>query len=327
MQVEGNDMKRLYAQLLGFGTFLSCFVSTTNAADMLSLDDALRATYTACVDIDDRLHDLKVLACVNTAVTSVGTAAGVGASVTGFVKAATDNKIAQLEEQLKQYIIENNGLNISPENTDLNTFIASFEKHLKQSANKTDGKQAETISGLQEKSKKLGNWRTGLLATNTATNIAGVAISASTINKDDFQGQIDACISATKALSSAIMQARMNGEDVTEAEGIYKACTEYEYVDISPIIKRGTGALISSSVGAATGLAGTVVSGAANSNKVRNDNTDAGKQKEKDLNIAANVLSVGATAASISATVFNATQIAAIKNVAGVSEKCTGVLK
>ena len=50
-------------------------------------------------------------------------------------------------------------------------------------------------------------------------------------------------------------------------------------------------------------------------------------KKEKDLNIAANVLSVGATAASISATVFNATQIAAIKKVAGVSEKCTGVLK
>ena len=320
-------MKRLYAQLLVFGTFLSCFVSTTNAADMLSLDDALRATYTACVDIDDRLHDLKVLAGVNTAVTSVGTAAGIGATVTGVVKSSTDRKIAQLERELQKYIIDNGGLPSILGDKDLDGFMTDFEKHLKESANKQDKKQPKTITELQEQSKKLGNWRTGLLATNTATNIAGVAISASTINKDDFQGQIDACISATKALSSAIMQARMNGEDVTEAEGIYKACTEYEYVDISPIIKRGTGALIPSSVGAATGLAGTVVSGAANSNKVRNDNTDAGKQKEKDLNTAANVLSVGATAASVSATVFNATQIAAIKKVATVSEKCTGVLK
>ena len=183
------------------------------------------------------------------------------------------------------------------------------------------------IEKLTKQSKNLGNWRTGLLATNTATNIAGVAISASTIKKDDYQGQIDACISATKALNAAIMQARMNGENVAEAENIYNACTEYEYVDITPIIKRGTGALISSGIGAATGLAGTVVSGVANSDKTRNDNSDAGKKKEKNLNTAANVLSVGATAASVSATVFNATQIAAIKKVAAVSEKCTGVLK
>ena len=35
----------------------------------------------------------------------------------------------------------------------------------------------------------------------------------------------------------------------------------------------------------------------------------------------------GDTAASATATVFNATQIAAIKKVAKVSESCTGVLK
>ena len=61
--------------------------------------------------------------------------------------------------------------------------------------------------------------------------------------------------------------------------------------------------------------------------KTRNDNSDSGKQKEKNLNTASNVLSVGATAASVTATVFNATQIAAIKKVAKVSEACTGVLK
>ena len=312
---------------LVFGAFLLCINSVANAAEVLTLDDALRATYTACVDIDDNLHDLKVLAGVNTAVTSVGTAAGIGATVTGFVKSSTDSKIAQLEQELQQYIIDNNGLPSILGDEDLDKFMIDFEKHLKESANKQDKKQPKTITELQEQSKKLGNWRTGLLATNAATNVAGVAISASTIKKDDFQGQIDACISATKALNTAIMQARINGENVTEAEDVYKACAEYEYVDISPIIKRGTGALISSSIGAATGLAGTVVSGVANTDKTRNDNSKDGVKKEKDLNTAANVLSVGATAASVSATVFNATQIAAIKKVATVSEKCTGVLK
>jgi hypothetical protein len=202
----------------------------------------------------------------------------------------------------------------------------SFDEYLNNYSQVTK-ENVNDLKTLKDQSKKLGNWRTGLLATNAATNIAGVAISASTIKKDDYQGQIDACISATKTLNTAIMQARMNGENVAEAENIYKACTEYEYVDITPIIKRGTGALISSGIGAATGLAGTVISGVANSDKTRNDNSDAGKKKEKDLNTASNVMAIGATAASATATVFNATQIAAIKKVAAVSESCTGVLK
>ena len=85
--------------------------------------------------------------------------------------------------------------------------------------------------------------------------------------------------------------------------------------------------MISSTVGAATGLAGTVTSAMANTDKTRKDNTESGKQKEKNLNTAANVLAGATTAASATATVFNATQISAIKKVAAVAEKCTGVLK
>lgn len=317
-------MRLFKPYLVVFSVFLPPYIGAAYA-DILSLDDALRATYTACVDIDDNLHDLKVLAGINTAVTAVGTAAGIGATTVGFIKANKDKLIEKLElERLKK--IEDSGVNSGIKNPAKNDVLANVEQfHL---ANASDISEIETdIEELTEQSKNLGNWRTGLLATNTATNIASVAISASTIKKDDYQGQIDACISATKTLNTAIMQARMNGENVAEAENIYNACIEYEYVDITPIIKRGTGALISSGIGAATGLAGTVISGVANSDKTRNDNSDAGKKKEKDLNTAANVLSVGATAASVSATVFNATQIAAIKKVASVSEKCTGVLK
>ena len=173
----------------------------------------------------------------------------------------------------------------------------------------------------------MGNWRTGLLAANTATNIAGAAIAGTNKVDQDLNNQIQNCISSVKNLRNAIMQARINGENVSEAETIANACGEYEYVDISKINKRGTGAMISSTIGAATGLAGTVTSGIANNDNTRNNNTINGKQREKTLNTAANALSIGATAASVTATVFNATQIAAIKKVAAVSEKCTGVLK
>ena len=54
------------------------------SANVLPLNDALRATYTACVGIDDELSDLKTMAGINTAITSVGMATGVGATVTAF---------------------------------------------------------------------------------------------------------------------------------------------------------------------------------------------------------------------------------------------------
>ena len=104
-------------------------------------------------------------------------------------------------------------------------------------------------------------------------------------------------------------------------------CREYEFVDISPITKRGKGAMVASTTGAVVGGVGTITSAVANSDKIRDDNSEAGKKKEKDLNTASNVLSVGATAASATATVFNALQINAIKKVATVASECTGVLK
>ena len=71
-------------------------------ADILPLYDALRATYTACVGIDDELAGLKTMAGINTAVTGVGTATGVGATVTGLVKSSKDKQVAELEIKLEK---------------------------------------------------------------------------------------------------------------------------------------------------------------------------------------------------------------------------------
>ena len=313
-----------FLRFIVFGAFLFSLTHATYADD---LDNALRATYTACVGIDDNLHELKVLAGINTAVTSVGTAAGVGAAATGFVKAAKDKEIDKLEALLqKMQEISAQYQGETPTAEQKKNFFAEFNNAYSTAIQDLTTAQ-DHIDELTKKSKTLGNWRTGLLAGNTATNIAGAAIAGTNRVDSDLQSQIEKCKSSVVNLRGAIMQAHINGSDVSEAETIASACGEYDYVDISKINKRGTGAMVASSVGAATGLAGTVTSGVANSNNVRDNNTPEGKQHEKNLNTAANILSVGATASSLTATVFNATQISAIKQVATVAEKCTGVLK
>ena len=244
-----------------------------------------------------------------------------------MVKASKDNKIEELEIKLEKLReIESKNQEQESGDFDPEAFAAEFESEYSSIAQQLKDYQSE-IDKLTQQSKNLGNWRTGLLAGSTATNIAGAAIAGTNKVSVGLKEQIDTCIKAVDDLQQSMMQARLNGEDITEAQSIVDACGEYKYVDVSKIDNRAKGAMISSVVGATTGLAGTITSATANTDKTRNDNTDAGKQKEKNLNTAANVLSGVTTAASATATVFNATQISAIKKVAEVAEKCTGVLK
>lgn len=296
------------------------------SANILPLDDALRATYTACVGIDDELADLKKMAGINTAITSVGTATGVGAAITGFVKADKDKQIEKLEMVRLQKISESN-INSGTNNGNMSDNLAALDTYYQNHKNDSYKDIDSEIEKLTKQSKNLGNWRTGLMAGATATNVAGAIIAGTNRVDGDLKTQIDNCISNVKTLQNSIMQARLSGTDISEAQTIASACGEFEYVDVSKINDRAKGAMISSTVGATAGLAGTVTSAMANTDKTRNDNTESGKQKEKNLNTAANVLAIGTTAASATATVFNATQISAIKKVAAVAEKCTGVLK
>ena len=294
------------------------------SANVLPLDDALRATYAACVGIDDELSDLKTMAGINTAITSVGTATGVGATVTGLVKASKDKQIEIKLEKLREIEQKNPGLQSTDAEWD--NFESGLTIELANAKIEVEKYQAE-IEKLNKQSKKLGNWRTGLMTGATATNVAGAIIAGTNKVDGDLKTQINNCISSVKTLQNSIMQARMDGTDVSEAETIASACGEYEYVDVSKINNRAKGAMISSTVGAATGLAGTITSATANSNKIRDAQGDVAQQKEKNLNTASNVLAGATTVASATATVFNATEISAIKKVAAVAEKCTGVLK
>ena len=304
---------------------LLCIGALPAYANSLSLDDALRATYSACVGIDEELNDLKTMAGINTAVTAVGTAAGAGATVVGVVKASTDQKVEELEKLLAE--LEEQAKSMDPmTEEEINTFLSEFNNAYISEVKDKKSIESE-IDQLNQKSKKLGNWRTGLMAGSTATNVAGAVIAGTNQVKGDLLAQIDACKASVKDLRNAMMQARMNGEDISEAQSIADACGEFEYADLSKINTRGKGAAISAGIGAVTGLAGTVTSVAANTDATRGDNSEAGKKKEKGLNTASNILAGTTTAASATATVFNATQIKAIKQVVEIASKCTGVLK
>ena len=289
-------------------------------AEVLSLDDALRATYIACVGIDDNLADLKKMAGINTAVTGVGTGLGAGATAVGIVKA---NKDAQAKSIADRVDYTKKFYNVVDESA-----LQEMDKQFKALL----ANEKSEFETLRKQSKTLGHWRTGLIAGNTATNVVGAIIAGKNKVDADLETQINDCKSAVKKLQDSIVQARINGEDVTEANEIADACREYNYVDISPINKRAKGAMISSIIGATTGVAGTVTSAVANTEAIREDSKGMEKtaeswDKEKKVNTTANVLAGASTVASATATVFNATQISAIKKVANVASKCTGVLK
>ena len=276
------------------------------------LDAAIENVRTTCGGIGAELSDMKKMAGITTAVTGVGTVAGGVALGTGLAKANVDKEI-EAKEKLPLLTIESEQVF----RNELSTYAKSINK------------TANTEIGLAEqKSKTLGNVRTGALATATATNIAGAIMSGTNRVKGDLKQQIDECLASVKTLSNVRMQARISktatDADLARAENIIRACDAWTTVDISSINNRSTGATVSSGIGAGLGLAGTITSASANSDGIR-DGDD--KQREENLNTAANVLAGGTTVASLSATIFNATQISAIKRAATVADECEGALR
>lgn len=271
---------------------VAALACTCANAEVLNLDAALRETYTNCVGIDDALHDIKVLAGINTAVTGVGTVAGGGALIAGIKRHNILNKLRDIEDDPK---------NDMPTYNDINITV-----------------RPDFVPNLKSKKQKLGNWRTGLLAVNTATNVAGTVIAAKNAHNDDLDAQIKSCADSVDELKQSIIQSKLNGENVNEANAIYDACVEYKYIDLSVLKKRAKGAEISSALGGATGAVGIITSAVANKSS---------GEKERKLDTASNILAGGATVLTGGATVFNAMQISAVKRVADVAQRCESLLK
>lgn len=295
---------------------MSLMVGVAHAnADLTAAIENVRTT---CGNISNELADMKKMAGITTAVTGVGTVASGIALGTGIAKANVDleAEIARLKAERGDVPVEH--LEIAD--------MALFKQQVTEFI-KSYPKAQEELSAAEKKSKQLGNIRTGTLASATATNIAGAIMSSTNQIKGNLKQQIDECLLSVKTLSNIYMQARISktatDTDLARAENIIRACDAWTTVDVSSINNRSKGATVSSGVGAGLGLAGTITSASANSKDVRDGDSD----KEKNLNTAANVLAGGTTVASATATIFNATQISAIKRAATVADECEGALK
>ncbi len=302
---------------------LSLWLGAAHANTELSA--AIENVRATCGNISAELNDLKKMAGITTTVTGVGTVAGGVALGTGLAKANVDKEIADLKQQLAEQDLTRDMEPVTISAPNLKELLNKYQASIQTPST---SELQEKKSAAEEKSHKLGNIRTGALATATATNIAGAIMSGNNRVQGDLKQQIDECLLSVKTLSNVRMQARIDGStndaELARAENIIRACDAWSAVDITPINNRSTGATVSAGIGAGLGLAGTITSASANSKDIRGGDDE---QREKNLNTAANVLAGGTTVASAAATIFNATQINAIKRAAMVADECAGALK
>lgn len=324
-QGKGDVMIKCKCRLFCLGVVLVCGLDAPGVLYADSLDDlrfALNNAKISCSGISDKLTDLKRMAGINTAVTGVGTVTGGVAFGAGIAKAKLDKKI-NLELQSAINTNRSNAQNASNDGA----YVPNLG--VPRNGGGMDLTTKTNDQDMLQKSQKLGDIRTGGIAVAGATNVVGSVIASKNISMDDLEDAIAGCTLAIKNLESAQMQVRTDGGDVDailsqRATDAISKCKQLKTVDLSSVIKKAKGAMLGSVIGAASGAVGTVVSVLANSSKVRNDNSNTGIEKEKNLNTASNVLAGTTTVASATSTVFNATQINAIKKISVLAEECEG---
>jgi len=302
-----------------FGSIMIASAHADNAGLNIMLGEARRN----CSGISKKINDMKTMAGINTAVTGVGALAGGGAIGTGLVKAAKDREIGNLQELLKHVDrLERENPNLTPTAEETARFNEAFKAY-----GENVGQVESDIDKLKRESKTLGNWRTGLLAGNTAANVAGAVIAGGNTADGDLTSAISACKKSVANLEKARVQAGFdsstNPQALLAAQRIITACGRYNGEDLQSIDGRAKGAMFASIGGAVIGGVGTAASAGANSDQTRSGDKDA----EKNLNTAANVMAVGATASSAVATIFNGAQIAAINKAAATAKNCEEALR
>ena len=314
-------MIKHYTILPILGLVFGAGLSNMAIGDTLPLNTALSQARAACSGISADMSDLKKMAGINTAVTGVGTVAGGVALGTGIAKANTDSDIETYEKLLEELRSKDQ----SGETAEMIDENAADEALANMPQTQEDFEKL--IADYTQKSKTLGNIRTGTLAGAAVTDTVGTIIASQNRVDENLQQRIDNCIRATdnlkNARSAAIAENTATTQELDKADKITKACADWKNVDLTSIDKRAKGATISGGTGAALAVAGTITSASANSDKVRDGDND----KEKSLNTASNVLAGGTTVASAVATIFNATQISAIKKAVNAADKCEEALR
>lgn len=307
------------------------FVVADESATLQDLYEAYQTVQQFCDGISDRISKISGVAKANTAVTAVGTVASGGALAVGIVKSQTDKRV----EELQKKICDRGGCD--PDKvaamSDQEFVDYVFKPFYQQmSADRELQQLQQERDALDEKSKKLGHWRTGLMAGGVGTSIAAAIIAGLNRNQSDLVQQITACNTAVEKLRMARATAINNGIDpienpmLTEFNNTIQMCGAIDTTDVEKIEKRMTVVMGTSIGGAVIGAIGTGTSIAANTDAVRNDDTESGKQKEKTLNTTANVSAGLATATGAVGTGFNISLITLTQKMLKAAEQCEDTL-
>lgn len=289
-------------------------------------EQIFEATRITCSGISDEIAKVSNISKANTAVTAVGTIAAGGALVAGIKKSQEEEEIdALIAEMCAAGGCTAEGVKAMSNEEFFNVVLEPMAR----------------IAELQEKidkSKKLGNWRTGLMAGTIGTNLASAIMSGLNIDQSDLMQHVSACNEMIKSIPDMETELRKAGVNPNEhvvakkLSSVRTWCNQIDVKDIEKIEKRMKGVMGTSVAGTAIGVVGVGTSAAANSdkymdvsNKVRL--SDAEKQKEKALNTTANVMAGANIATGAVETGLNISLITLTKKLMESAGRCEDILK
>ena len=276
-----------------FVAWAFCVPMFSVCADELS--DAMslyQSAQTICVGVSDDISKISGVAKVNTAGNAVGAVSAGGALVVGIKKASVDEELAKLEAEAKSIL----GVMCKDNNCEAEVIEKMSDKDFIERVREPLVKLSEVGVKMEQTSKKLGNWRTGLMAGSAATNIASAIVAGINKNQSDLIQRIQACNMAVAQLApykSRLINSGVNPLEnpiVNKIDNVATWCKPIDVTEIEKIEKRMAVSMGTSIGGAVVGVAGVATSAMANSDKVRDDDTESGMKKEKNLNAASNVL-------------------------------------
>lgn len=293
---------------------------------VLRANEMVNATRIVCSGISDEISRVSNVSKAGTAVAAVGTVASTGALAAGIAKSQEEQEIEALIDEM----CARGGCTVEGVSAMSNADF--FEVVIKPMA------QIAELQKRIEKSKKLGNWRTGLLAGTIGTNVANAILSGLNTDQSELMQQIDACNKMVKNVADMQLQLKAAGVNpfenpvMSQLDGINTWCAQINLSDIEKIEKRMKGVMGTSIAGSAIGVIGTATSAAANSDKYMDTTNkirlaDADKQKEHSLNATANVMA-GANIVTGGVEVgLNVSLISLTKKLIQQAELCEDVLK
>ena len=316
-------MKKLLTIIIGLVPFMA-FADETDVVK--NAEQIFAATQITCSGISDEIGRVANISTANTAVTAVGTVAATGALAAGIAKS---NEEKEIEELIAQMCAAGGCTAEGVEAMSDEQFLLQVLQPMAQ------------IAQLQQKidkSKKLGNWRTGLMAGTIGTNLASAIMSGLNTNQSDLIQHISACNEMVKTIPDVEIELRKAGINpnehivVKKLSNIRTWCNQINIKDIEKIEKRMKGVMGTSIAGTAIGVVGVGTSAAANSdkymdtaNKVRL--TEEEKKKEHALNTTANVMAGANIATGAVETGLNISLITLTKKLMESARRCEEVLQ